>query len=131
MSDTPVAHERKTLRKQVQDLLREEDSRSMAGSLGLLLAGIGVCLFMGIIVASVIWFVLWQLFDRTFIGWAGWYLVYLLALVPWLAWQDRRNRADYISESLTSADPEPSSAGEHHLDASRIHVGVMSELLTW
>ena len=54
-------------------MLRAEDGRSLAGSLGQLLAGLAFCVVVGFFFASVVTFVLWMTAGTSYIGWFGWF----------------------------------------------------------
>lgn len=46
----------------------------------MIFAGAGVILLAGVLIVSVLSFIMWTWFDTTWIGWGGWFLVYLLAV---------------------------------------------------
>ena len=69
--------------------------------------------------------------GSSWIGWSGWFLVYLLVLVPLLIWHERRSREDYFADSLGSVDPSPSSRGEYEMNKAGIAVGMYAALLVW
>src|SRR6185437_3275830 len=57
--------------------------------------------------------------------------VYLLVLVPYLIWQERRSRDDYLSDAMRSIDGEPLSRGEHELDMARLEIAIYATWLVW
>lgn len=119
------------LHNQVRGMLRFADATSMAGSLGRFLMGIAVCFGMGVIAASLITTFLLVVFGSTWIGWTGWFLAYLLILVPVLIWHEHRSREDYLTEAVRSADPSPSSRGEYEMIQMGFAIGAISSLLVW
>jgi hypothetical protein len=131
MSEPPPGHENATLAKQVREMIRLQDMNSMAGSLGKFIKGLGVCLGMGVVVASLITFCLNALFDTSLIGWSGWLLVFVVVLAPLLIWHERRSQADYLTDSVLAADPKPSSRGEQELNKTGFQIAAYASLLVW
>ncbi len=115
----------------VRQMIRIQDMNSMAGSLGKLVIGGGVCLGMGIVVASLITLCLYSLFATTLIGWWGWLFLYLLVLVPLLIWHERRSRGDYIADALLLGDSTPSSRTQHELNRAGLQVAAYAAMLAW
>jgi hypothetical protein len=116
---------------QIRAMLRQEDATSIAGSMGQLLIGAGVMFFAGILVATFMTFVLYTFIGSTFIGWSGWFLVYVLILAPAVVWYERKSRADYLGDAAQVADPNPSSRGEFKLNQAIIGVGLVANILVW
>jgi hypothetical protein len=135
MSEHTASAEQMSLRAKIQELLRTEYSKSMAGAVGLFFTGLAVSAVMGIVVATVIWFALNSLAGKTLIGWFGWFIVYWAVLVPLLIWHERRSRTDYVVEALSSKDPHASSHSEKEWDQarvqSRVRVAQLAGSLTW
>ncbi|QOV90744.1 hypothetical protein [Humisphaera borealis] len=126
MSQTELTAEKTSLRKQVQDLLVAEDRMSLAGSLGMFLVGLAWCLGVGIVLASLLWFVVplgWS--------WIRWFGIYWLVLIPLLVWHERKNRKDYVVRSLTEDDGTPYTAGEAASDSIKLQAAGFAMLLTW
>src|SRR4051812_13148569 len=82
------------------------------GAVGVLAAGAGIILVAGAIVSSVICFILYTATDSTWIGWWGWYFVFLLGMLPLLFWQERRSGGDYLADRVSDFSPSPSSRSE-------------------
>jgi len=116
---------------EIRSMLRLADATSMAGSLGRFVMGIGVCIGMGVVVASIITACLVAIANTSLVGWTGWFLVYLVVLVPWLIWHERRSREDYLTEAVRGIDPSPSSRGEYELNRAGLAVGAYASLLVW
>jgi hypothetical protein len=104
MSESPEGHERTSRRKQVQAMLRHEDSVSLRGSLGRLFKGIGFCAIIGIVVATALTFGISALFNKHPIGWFAWFGIYWLLLIVALVISQRRRHADYLVGSLNAPD---------------------------
>jgi hypothetical protein len=131
MSEPQAIPTRTSLRRKVHEFLRAEDSRSMAGSLGLFLTGLGVCFVVGLAVATVLTLTTGFLKNYVPINWFGWFVVYWVILVPLLIWQERRSRTDYLVGALTDVDPSPSSRGEYEVDRARVGVAAYATMITF
>jgi hypothetical protein len=131
MSEPQAIPTKTSLRRKVHEYLRAEDSRSMAGSLGLFLTGLGVCFVVGLAVATVLTLTTGFLKNYVPINWFGWFLVYWVVLVPLLIWQERRSRTDYLVGALTDVSPNPSSRGEYEMDRARVGVAAYATMITW
>jgi hypothetical protein len=107
------ALDRTSIRRKIQDLLREEDSRSFTGSLGVFLSGLGTCLVGGIVFATVMWLGIRFFRDEDapafVIGWRGWFGLYVLALGIALFLWERRGHGTQTVESLNAADHDPAT----------------------
>jgi len=121
MTHTDVSHERTSLRKQVQTVLIAEDRVSLAGSLGLFLIGLAWCLGVGIVLASLFWF----LIDG--LSWFAWFGIYWLILIPLLIWHEKTTRKDYVVASLSDG----SSASDAITDQFKLQTAGISMLLAW
>jgi hypothetical protein len=127
MTDQPSS----PLAGEVARIIRLSDASSFAGSMGKLFLGVGVCLAAGFLLATVIVAILWNLFGTTLIGWTGWFLLYLLVLVPAIIWYERKFRENYILDAAVSSDPSPSSRGEFEIINFNILTGAVSSLMVW
>ncbi len=99
----------------------------------LVLAGAVVILFSGAVITTLICFILWNFFDSSFIGWTGWFFVYLLAVVPLLIREDRRSRGEFLSDAAVgmSNPADASSYGEYQIDRLSVGGVAITELLLW
>jgi hypothetical protein len=122
MGDEPLS----PLASEIARLIRLADATSLAGSLGKLLMGVGVCLMVGVFVATFICTILWRLFDHTVLSWSAWFWLYVLVLIPLIIWYERKFREDYVGEALGSIDPKPSSYGEYRLNETTMFAGYAS-----
>jgi hypothetical protein len=104
MSEAGSHPEKTSLRKQVQAMLRHEDSVSLRGSLGRLFKGIGVCILVGIVFATSLTFGLQAMLHRSPLGWFTWFWIYCVLLVVLMILVQRRRHTEYVVASLT-ADP--------------------------
>jgi hypothetical protein len=127
MTDQPSS----PLAGEVARIIRLSDASSFAGSMGKLLLGLCVCVAAGFLLATAIVAILWNLFGTTLIGWTGWFLLYVLVLVPAIIWYERKFRENYILDAAVSADPSPSSRGEFRLNNFNILTGAVSSLMVW
>lgn len=123
--------EKTALRRRIQDFLREEDSRSLFGSLGAFLSGLGVCVGAGIVIATAISLFLYFSLDKTYLGWWGWFLAYWVVLVPILIWQEKRSHNDYLVESLGNVEDDVSGHADHGAIHSRGGLAVVTDAIAW
>ena len=112
-------------------MIRLQEATSLAGSVGRLLLGLAACVVMGVIAATLATSLFYVVAGTSLIGWKGWFGVYLIVLVPYLIWQERRSRDDYLTHALRSIDPEPSSRGEHELDRAGLQIAIYASWLVW
>jgi hypothetical protein len=103
------------------------------GGVLLMLAGAGIILLAGVVVTSIVTFILYTWFDSSFLGWTGWFVVYLIAIVPLLVREERRSRGHFLSEAAAGLDNpmDASSYGEYQLDRGAAMTAVYSEMLLW
>lgn len=104
VSDAGVTPERTSLRKQVQAMLRHEDSVSLRGSLGRMFKGIGLCALIGIAVATLLSFGTARGFHQPILGWLSWFGIFWGLLVVLLILMQRSRHPGYVVKSL-SEDP--------------------------
>lgn len=131
MTNPQARRDTDVLATKANAMLRLQDAGSLAGSLGKLLMGAGVCFAVGLLFASFMTGILYALFGSSGIGWSGWFLVYLIVIVPLLIWQERRSRENYLENAIDRVDPNPSSYGESRLNRISIWVGVVASWLVW
>jgi hypothetical protein len=131
MTEPQSSHQTNPLIQRAHTMLLVQETTSMAGSTGKLLAGIGVCLGMGFIFATVMVAVLYEAFGSSGIGWSGWYLVFLAVLVPWLIWRERRWRASYMVDTMMEVSGKPSSRGEMEMDQMKVKIAFIMAMLVW
>jgi hypothetical protein len=77
---------------QLRAVLIKQDSRSMRGSLGRFLLGLGWCVLAVFAAATVVAVVLNAVFGGSGIGWRGWFTVFFLGMAGLLFWLQRRAR---------------------------------------
>ncbi|HSU69749.1 MAG TPA: hypothetical protein VLJ39_22890 [Tepidisphaeraceae bacterium] len=123
MTAQPPAPDRQS---QLRTLLLVQDASSLAGSLGSLLLGAAWCFGVGIVIASLLWFML-----GNWLGWRAWFTIYVVLLVPLLIWLERRSREDYLGNAVGDIDPNPSSRGEYEMNRGRLAVGMSASALVW
>jgi hypothetical protein len=116
--------------KELRTMLQIQDSASLAGSLGKFLMGMGWCLVVGLVFATLIYGILESLTGSAWIGWWGWFGLYVLILVPLLILQERRGREDYLLNAVDGTD-SASSRGEYEMNKMRLQVGVYASMLVW
>jgi hypothetical protein len=113
------AKDRTAIRRKIQDLLREEDSRSFTGSLGVFLSGVGTCLVGGIVFATVLALGLGAFRDeevKPLITWRGWFGIYILVVAVLVFLRERKSHSKQIVESFSPADADP--AHDAHASAT-------------
>lgn len=115
----------------VKDLLRRQDTSSLAGSLGSLLWGVAVCFGGAFVAASFIYILLWLWFSTSYIGWVGWFWVYILVMVPLIIWSERKYRRDYLTAPVALTDPAPSSIGEYQTDQFKQTANIVTGMVVW
>jgi MFS family permease len=111
--------------------MMQRHALTSAGGIGLLAAGVGILFVAGAVVATVICFILYSLTDSTWIGWWGWYFVFLLAMVPLLFWEERRSRGSYFADRATDFSPDVSSRGEFEMQQFQVATTVYTDMLLW
>jgi MFS family permease len=111
--------------------MMQRHALTTAGAVGLLATGVGILLIAGAVVSSIICFVLISLTSRSFIGWWGWYFVFLLAMVPLLFWEERRSRGGYLADRVGDFSPMHSSRGEYEMQNFEASVAVYTDMLLW
>jgi hypothetical protein len=116
---------------EVAEMLRIEHAAGLAMTVGRMVLGALVCLLVGMILASVLVAILAALLGGSILGWWGWYFVYLVALVPFLIWHERRTRPDYLADAMVSIDPKPSSRGEWEANQFSALVATVVSILVW
>jgi len=99
----------------------------------LIVAGAGVIVLAGIVITSILWFILWNFFGTSYLGWTGWFFVYVLAVVPLLIHEDKRSRGQFLSDA-TSGMSNPDNASSYgEMQMNRLSAGgaAITELLLW
>ena len=91
-------------------LLREEDKVSLAGSLGRFLKGLGICFVLGLIFATVMTVLFDSLFENPWIGWKGWFLIYVVVTGGLLAWRERGPVIVDLEKARESAASVPATS---------------------
>ena len=130
MAKRPIPQPTSNLSR-IAAMLRQEDKISVVGRVVRLVMGVLVLLIVGVVVASVMALVFGAILGINFIGWLGWYLLYLVILTPLIIWYERRSRPDYLLEAARSVDPNPLSFGEYKLDEISESIGMIASFLTW
>ncbi|HEY2588843.1 MAG TPA: hypothetical protein VGI81_24080 [Tepidisphaeraceae bacterium] len=92
---------------ELRAMLIAQDVRSMRGSLGRFLLGLGWCLLALIIWATFFTFIFDLFFSGAWIGWRGWFIIGLVVIVGVLVWRETRTlAADTIDKAgLTEEIP--------------------------
>src|SRR5690349_6962114 len=98
----PQATEKTSLRREVQEVLKQQDAQSIYGSRGKLIGGIVIFLVLGFILATVFRFAL-----ETPIPWVGWFAIYLLPVGLWLYLLEKRSHDEYTVEALNAPKTAP------------------------
>lgn len=98
--------------KQVQDLLRAEDSTSLRGSLGAFLSGLVICTVAGVAFAVVARLAVGSLTDRYPLGYLAWFGIFWAVLVAALyLTAPKGGRGGYVVASLNENIPDAAAAG--------------------
>ncbi len=99
----------------------------------MIVLGAAVILGAGFFVTSVIWFILWNFAGDSYIGWTGWFFVYLIAIVPLLIREERRSQGSFFSDAAAgmSNPANAGSYGEYQLDRASAAGAAFSEMLLW
>lgn len=95
---------------ELRAMLIAHDVRSLRGSMGHFVLGVAWCLVVVFVWATVFTLVLDALFGGSGIGWRGWFVVAVLALVGLLAWMEMRAMAS--DTLLAQAADESGEEGE-------------------
>ena len=92
---------------ELRAMLIAQDARSMRGSLGRFLLGLGWCLLALLIWATFFTFVFDLFFRGAWIGWRGWFVIGLVVIVGMLVWRETRTLAEdtYDPGGLTESLP--------------------------
>ncbi|HZK79480.1 MAG TPA: hypothetical protein VFC46_00395, partial [Humisphaera sp.] len=131
MPNQPPGRDDSSFIQQVQAMIRVQEASSLAGSVGRLLLGLGACFLMGFIAATLATSCLFTVFGRSYIGWSGWFALYVIVLVPFLIWHERRSRQEYLTDAMRSLDSNPSSRGEYEMDQAGLQVALYASWLTF
>jgi hypothetical protein len=78
---------------ELRAILVKQDVRSIRGSLGRFLLGLGWCFLAVFILATVIALLLNTLFGSSGLGWRGWFAVFFVGMAALLGWLYIRQRA--------------------------------------
>lgn len=113
---------------ELRTILIRQDARSLRGSLGRFLLGLGWC-----IAAVIIWAIFFTilfnaLFGGSGIGWKGWFLVGLLLLAGLLVWLERRVKTAEAAATAIPAGLAPAGAEDY---AIPIAGGSLGSKLVW
>ena len=111
--------------------MMQRHALTTASAIGLLAAGVAILFVAGAIVSAIICFILLSLTGRTFIGWWGWYFVFLLCMAPLLFWEERRSRGGYLADRVTDFSPGASSGGEYDVQNVQAAAAVYTDMLLW
>ncbi len=93
------------------------------GGGGVMIAiGAGILFAAGLIVSAVVAFLFWNFFDTSLIGWTGWFIVYVIAIV-WLVRRERKlSQVTFFDDSHSNpsgaANPDDYENAELHPGAA-------------
>lgn len=92
---------------ELRAVLIAQDARSLRGSMGRFVLGLGWCLLALIIWATFFTFVFDVFFNGAWIGWRGWFLIGLIVIVGVLVWRETRALAEDTTNTggLTESIP--------------------------
>jgi hypothetical protein len=99
---------------------------------GLILAGAAILFFVGLIFALFMLIVSAILFDEG-PGFQAWLIVYLIALVPLLIWQERRTRGGFFTLAQPDVDltRDPDNVGDYLLNRSKANATAIVDGFMW
>jgi hypothetical protein len=98
--------------------MRSQEVGSAGIGTTFLLIGIALTLLTVFVVATLIVFVLFTLLGSSYLGFMGWFIVVLVALVPYLISLEKRTRGQFYADSVLTAGVDwgnYSSAGDYEL----------------
>ena len=101
-NDEAASHAKTTLRREVQELLKADDARSIHGSLGLFVMGAGACLVAGFTFATIVTFVLYMMAGTSALGWFGWFSIYLIIVGVFVYRYGKHLQRGFVLESLSA-----------------------------
>jgi hypothetical protein len=90
---------------ELRAILIKQDVRSIRGSLGRFLLGLGWCFLAVFILATVIALLLNTLFGSSGLGWRGWFGLFFIGMAALLAWLYIRQRARGATDAAAEARP--------------------------
>jgi hypothetical protein len=93
--------------------MRAQEAGSAGLGMTILLIGAGVTLLTVFVIATVIVAVLHALLGTSYIGFTGWMLVTLVALVPYLIHLERRTRGEFYADTVLGSGQDWGNASSH------------------
>lgn len=90
---------------ELRAILVKQDVRSIRGSLGQFLLGLGWCFLAVFILATVIALLLNTLFGNSGLGWRGWFALFFVAMAALLGWLYIRQRARGAADAVSDNTP--------------------------
>lgn len=113
---------------ELRALLVREDARSVRGSLGRFLLGLGWCILVVLISATFFTLLFHALFGGSGIGWSGWFLLAALVLAATIVWLERRVRAAEAKPLTGETNPTTISAEDYAIPTP---LGSIGDKLVW
>jgi hypothetical protein len=113
--------------------LQQQYALRTGGGAIMILAGAGVILVAGVVLVSVLCFILWTWFETTWIGWFGWFFVYLLGMgIVMFREYKKSNVSFYDVETPDIDNPgDADSFGEYQMDRVSAGGAWMAHVVMW
>jgi hypothetical protein len=90
---------------ELRAILVRQDVRSIRGSLGRFLLGLGWCFLAVFMLATVIALLLNTLFGSSGLGWRGWFALFFVGMAALLAWLYIRQRTRGAADPVGTEEP--------------------------